>query len=99
MLRLKKGVSLLGVAPQTVLGITIAHSVFDSYGEPCTITSVTDGKHGHHSHHRKGCAWDIRTRSLKTSAANIVSELTEVLGEEFQVFLEKDHIHIEYDPL
>lgn len=99
MLKLKKGVSLLGAATQTILGITSAAFIYHSYGENCTVTSVVDGKHGRHSHHYKGCAWDLRTRNLSPDVAmSIARELQEALGDEFQVVLEKDHIHCEFDP-
>jgi hypothetical protein len=40
----------------------------------------------------------MRTRSLKTPATTIVAELKEALSAEFQVVLESNHIHVEYDP-
>jgi hypothetical protein len=74
--------------------------VFDSFGESCTITSVTDGKHGPHSHHGKGCAFDLRIRSLtSTPGPTKVEMLQEALSNQFQVILEKDHIHVEFDPI
>ena len=64
-----------------------------------TITSANDGLHKKNSKHYKNEAIDIRTRDM--SEQNKV--LTKVwikkwLGMNYDVVLESDHIHIEYDP-
>ena len=46
--------------------------------------------------HYKGCAIDIRSRDMKDPL--IVSKgLNNILGPDFDVIFEGDHIHIEYD--
>jgi hypothetical protein len=68
-------------------------------GKGCTITSVTDSKHGRSSLHYTGQAIDYRTRHLseaeKTSLLNLISG---ALHEEFDVILESDHLHVEFQP-
>lgn len=79
----------------------------------CTSGSETinsDGspvKHAEESLHWTGLAWDIRTRKNNDAASDfigrhllesIVIDLKLKLGSLFDVVLEKDHIHIEYDP-
>ncbi len=63
------------------------------------ITSGTDGQHMNGSLHYEGLAVDIRTLSatpeMRLAAFNSIKL---ALGENFDVILEKDHIHIEYDP-
>ena len=61
-----------------------------------TITSARDGVHMKNSLHYKGCAVDIRSRDMKNPL--LVSEgLNNILGPDFDVIFEGDHIHIEYD--
>lgn len=62
-----------------------------------TITSANDGKHMTNSLHYKNKAVDLRTRDMKN--AKVVGwEIKQYLGNDFDVILEKDHLHIEYQP-
>lgn len=71
----------------------------DTVGREAIVTSGTDGVHGHDSLHYVGLAIDIRTRDLtKKQTEWLAAKLREVLGKNFDVVIEKDHIHIEYDP-
>lgn len=65
----------------------------------CVITSCRDGKHGEKSYHYSGRAFDLRTRdiALKDQPA-IHQALKELMGKDYDVVLEKDHIHIEPSP-
>ena len=62
-----------------------------------TITSGNDGKHMRNSLHYENKAIDIRTSDMKNPelTAKLI-QLTFV--EELDVVMEKDHIHIEYQP-
>jgi len=73
--------------------------IMEETGEFC-ITSVIDGKHRPNSLHYSGLAFDLRTRHLKTEdgVKNVAAEIRGALGREYDVVVEKDHIHIEYDP-
>jgi len=63
------------------------------------ITSANDAKHMLGSLHYQDRGWDFRTFTLPRSTTDlIVKELKELLGPDFDVVLEKDHLHIEYDP-
>jgi hypothetical protein len=79
---------------------SIAESVITGLGAPFVVTSGTDGKHSVGSLHYGGNAMDVRRWDLdrlgKTSQA--VSLIRAQLGNDFDVILESDHIHIEYDP-
>jgi hypothetical protein len=69
------------------------------YGYECVVTSVVDGKHSHGSLHYAGYAMDLRTRHLTpTDQSLIVSALKKALTDEFDIVLEENHIHIEYQP-
>ena len=102
MIRLKNGVSVKGIHPTANLIITIVNSVYASHGENCTVTSVTDGVHSDGSLHYSGKAVDFRTRNLVGGyrgqlAKEIAEEIREALGDDFDVVLEADHIHVEFD--
>ena len=90
-----------GVTPETVLAINIAYSVFrDMFTSDMTITSV--GEIGYYrkkgSKHMSGNAFDIRTYGLAVKEQeNLVYELGNALGDDYDVVLESNHIHVEYD--
>lgn len=64
-----------------------------------TITSAKDGKHSANSLHYEGKAVDIRTWDMKPgtikSTARVIADR---LGGKYDVVVENNHIHIEYDP-
>ncbi len=94
---IKNGVDLRGLTPQMAIAYTIACKVYGQYN--CVITSGSDSKHGPNSLHYVGKALDLRTRHLPEQAVQgIVDKLREALGEQFDVVLEQDHCHIEWQP-
>ncbi len=96
---LKKSVSLKGLQPQILVAVMVANEVYKKYGKDLVITSVNDSKHGEGSLHYKGFAIDTRIFYFpKGVAKKVRDEIASRLGDEFDVVLEKDHIHIEYDP-
>jgi hypothetical protein len=98
MLSLKPDVQLAGIKPEILLAVMVAHSVYESYGMPLMITSVRDGKHMGHSLHYAGLAVDLRTAGIVDAfLQEIVRKIRERLGPEFDVVLEADHVHIEWD--
>ena len=70
--------------------------VYDSYGYELTITSTFDGNHGEGSLHYHHDAID--TVKTPEFLPNIHHDIKIGLGSDFDVVLESDHIHIEYDP-
>ena len=97
---IKAGVDLRGISPQIAIAYCIASWVYSNKtGQRCVITSGTDGKHGPNSLHYKGMALDLRTSNLKPGDVHpVYMTLREALGEQFDVVLETDHLHIEFDP-
>ena len=97
---LKIGVDLRGLQPQMVLAYVIACTIWqERAGVPCVITSASDSVHGPNSLHYKGMALDLRTNSLRSEQVGpIHTALVAALGPQFDVVLEPDHIHCEYDP-
>lgn len=99
MLSLKPGVSMSKLQPQIVLGLIAIHSLFQRYGYACTITSICDGVHRPNSLHGVGAAVDLRIRAIgSANVERLVSDIRQALGSDFDVVLEVDHIHVEYDP-
>ena len=96
---LKPGVSLRGVQPPVVLACIAVAGAYAALGKTCTITSVTEGRHGTGSKHYIGNAVDFRTRHLDDSETrNLAAMVRSALGAEFDVVLEPTHLHIEFDP-
>lgn len=108
MVSIKPGVKIAGMRPEILLAIIIADSVYSARRIPCVLTSVEDSTlHKSTSLHYKGLAVDIRLPSYYTLADQaavenldelVSSAIARALGKEYDVVLEKDHIHIEYDP-
>ena len=72
---------------------------FTWFAVPCVVTSGTDGQHGKYSKHYVGQALDFRTRDIKLELRpTLVKMVKEALGQDFDVVLESDHLHVEYDP-
>ena len=100
MIALKNNdVNVSGLSVQILLALMVAAQVYQTYDKPFVITSANDGKHGPKSKHYRGDAVDIRTRHLSADEEiNIAHEIAQSLGKDFDVVLESDHLHIEYDP-
>jgi hypothetical protein len=100
-MNLKQGVDVRGVQPEILLGLEICHYIFTKHGVPLTITAVTDGKHMSGSLHYKGQAVDIRLPSRYSQEQeidlSILVECREALGDNFDIVLESDHLHLEFD--
>ena len=74
------------------------------------VTSVSDQGHGEESLHYVGRAFDVRTKGTRKGAINAVLEdqqretelwagrIRSLLGKDWDVVVEVDHIHVEYDP-
>ena len=100
MLKIKEGVELQGLQPQMFIAVTVADEVYEEFGLECVITSALDSQHGAHSLHYKGFAVDLRTKHIPDARnKSVISDkIQSRLGSQFQVVLENDHIHIEFDP-
>lgn len=99
-LELKPKVSLKGLDQKMHPTLKRAGKIWQKYGKTLVITSTIEGKHCKGSKHYSGLAVDLRTKYFKKKIQTQVSDkLSEALGEDFQVLLENDHIHVEYHPL
>jgi hypothetical protein len=96
---LKPGVKIANLKPQLLIAIMVSDHVYTFYGKELVITSIDDSKHGIGTLHGQGYAFDLRTSYFTNNEQLLVSgEIRTKLGDNFDVVLEIDHIHIEYDP-
>jgi hypothetical protein len=96
---LKPGVSARGIGNEILEAILVAHQAYIESGEQFTITALMDGVHMATSLHYKGQAADLRTRDLINTTPYKMAELIRArLSHDYDVVVERDHIHVEYDP-
>ena len=96
---LKEGVKINGTRPEIVFALNVCDAVYSKYGEELVITSLNDGKHSITSLHYAGCAADLRTHYFDIDEVKIVaSDIRSRLGLDYDVIVEKDHIHLEFQP-
>ena len=95
-MKIKEGVKL---DPHIAIAIAlqIVEPILKKHGQELVITSMMDGTHMPSSLHYKGLAVDLRIWDLHHKDS-CVSKIKNALGESYDVILEVDHIHLEYDP-
>ncbi|MCH8067789.1 MAG: hypothetical protein IID16_00745 [Candidatus Marinimicrobia bacterium] len=98
-MKLKKGVRTLGIRPELVLAIMVAEKIYLDKGKELVITSLSGGEHSDTSLHYAGSGVDLRTRYFtKKQKLEVFNALKKKLTRDYDVILEKTHIHIEYQP-
>lgn len=98
-LTLKSGVLFVSVHSKIIEVLPIIDRVYQMFGINGVITSIRDGVHKTNSLHYKGRAIDLRTRDLTDlQRPEFHFELANAVGSDYDVVLEKDHVHLEYDP-
>ena len=98
-MRFKRGVRIFGIRPELLAGMMVVDACYIAKNLELTITSVTDGRHGKNSLHYSGCAFDCRIWDIEQPYLNeLVKDIKDSLTNEFDVVLEKTHIHVEFQP-
>lgn len=97
MIHIKEGVRLIGLQPAIVLAIMIAAGVYEREGLELVVTSLADGQHSRGSLHYVGAAVDFRIYP-ESNPEDLRQRLAEALGGDFDVVLESNHIHVEWQP-
>lgn len=96
---IKKDVDVSGLKEEIIYAVNIASDIFRNHGIEPVITSGMEGDHGPTSLHYAGLAVDMRTHSTpKEILPDVIRYIKTALGKEYDVILETDHLHIEYDP-
>ena len=91
-------VSTVGLRPEMMIALMVAERVYSERQANLVVTSGTEN-HGHsiRSLHYCGCAVDIRTRNV-SDPGQVAGEIRDALNIDYDVVLESDHIHIEFQP-
>lgn len=104
MMRLLPGVRVYGWRPELLVAIVVAAGVFEKHGVDLIATCGANGTHGSNppSLHYAGAGVDFRTNHMSPiQRVEVVEALKAALGypdSEFDVVLEADHLHVEYQP-
>jgi len=102
----KGGVKPKGIKLETIRGLVVCAAVFRDYGKRFTVTSLNDGRHMRGSKHYSGEGWDARSRDEAPGYAqwsddekrHIAQACRNRLGKDYDVVVESNHFHFEYDP-
>jgi len=93
---IKAGVDISRLRPEIRKKLNeIARIVWETEHQELVITSTYEGSHSEGSLHYANLAVDIR---IYKHGLELRSDLRNKLGSDYDVILEADHIHIEYDP-
>ena len=93
-----KTVILCGLHPKMQIANAKAAVIWKNHTEELVITAAVEPGHSDGSLHRLGRACDYRTRYFTNVVKVVVArELKDELGDEYDVAVESDHIHCEYD--
>jgi len=100
MIKLKSGLTgcrIQGLQNELLLGLIIANDVYKSFQLDLLVTCITDSKHSSASLHYVGFAADLNRPNFD-NVNMVIERLKTHLGDDFDVVLESDHIHIEFQP-
>ena len=100
-LKLKSDLKVTGLRPEILLALVVANGVYASHGYDAVVTSLLDGLHSQTSLHYAGCAADLRTTAAQIPGSTIdviASDIRKALTADYDVVVEADHIHLEFQP-
>ena len=99
MLILKPDVRITGLRPEIVLALLVAERAYAEIGCELVLTSGVEGAHSPGSFHYAGSAVDSRTLNVPADKLKpLVEKIRSALGPDFDVVLESNHLHIEFQP-
>ena len=91
------GCRIAGVRPESLVAVFVAHEIYKEHSQNLVWTCCTDAKHQTGSLHYVGLAVDLGF-PLESQRPAIEQKLKARLGEDFDVVVEGDHYHIEFQP-
>lgn len=108
MVKLKDDtVSLAGMVPQMFFSMMVVNDILQAIRIELVITSGSEAatKHMKRSKHYTGEAYDFRSRDIKSlynasehMIHRIATQIRSALSKDFDLVVESDHFHIEWDP-
>lgn len=93
---IKAGVDISRLKREIRRSLPKVEAIYNEFLDELIITSTYEGNHGAGSLHYADDAYD--SGLPKGNAQAIYREIKEDLGHSYDVVLEGDHIHVEYDP-
>jgi len=93
---IKAGVDISRLNREIRRALPLTQDVLDEFSIELVVTSTYEGNHGEGSLHYSDDAYDFERP--KVHALAIRDNVKMKLGYNYDVVLEGDHIHIEYDP-
>lgn len=98
-MRFKRGVYVRGACVELLFALQTMERLYRDAGHVLTVTSVADGAHSSRSLHYSGRAADLRIRDIpEPDVQRILALGRDELPQDFDLVLEPDHFHLEYDP-
>ena len=94
-MKFKEGVVWQDMHPAIESSLSVVDSIFKEFQNELVVTSGRDGHHMVTSLHYRGKAYDARTKNVLELLTKLIKDK---LGSAYDVVLESDHIHIEFDP-
>jgi hypothetical protein len=101
ILYIKPGADVRFLCPEIASKAFNISAIYEFHGQAgaAFITSGNDSTHKTGSKHYQNRAIDLRTRGMAVEKVKAIhADLVKLYGRDFDVILEKDHIHLEYDP-
>lgn len=98
MLHFKAGVQAGGMQPEILLALMVVDQ--QNPTAETFVTSICDSspKRKSNSRHKVGQAVDIRLLEVKAMMDQWVAKIRYILPLDYDVVLEADHLHVEFDP-
>ena len=97
MLFLKAGVRIAGMRPEILLAAVAAERCTKKRGTTSRSRPAWTATHMAGSLHYAGAAIDVRTRDIALAdVQKLIARIKTCLGDDFDVMLEVDHVHIEF---
>ncbi len=93
---IKAGVDISRLERNTRRSLSKVAYIFSDEVEYFVITSTYEGNHSAGSLHYANQAYDFRLPDQ--SKVRILARIKAVLSTDFDVVMERDHYHVEYDP-
>ena len=93
---IKAGVDISRLNREIRRSLPWAEGVYDQFNKRFVITSTFEGNHGAGSLHYSNDAYDTELPVL--DGKRIYQGMKDTFPESFDIVLETDHIHVEYDP-